>query len=172
MMKKLKGFFLRSIILLSAILILVGCDQTTKKVARAELKNKPGVEVAGVVNFHYVENEDGMLGLGNKLSPQIKVIIFIVIVSVFLILLLLHLLLRRDESFSQRFALLLILCGGIGNLIDRIFNNGSVVDFIRLKPPLLNNAVFNVADFYVTTGFVFLILSAFIRERPETQIKS
>ena len=170
-MKKLKGFFLRFIFILSAILILVGCDQTTKKAATEELKNKSSVEVAGIVNLHYVENEDGMLGLGKELSPEIKVILFIVIVSIFLALLLLHLLLKRDESLLQKFAVLLILCGGIGNLIDRILNDGKVVDFIRLKLPIINNAIFNFADFYVTVGFIFLLLSAFAKKKSLEAIK-
>ena len=34
----------------------------------------------------------------------------------------------------------LIIAGGIGNLIDRVFNNGYVIDYIHVKffPPIFN----------------------------------
>ena len=48
----------------------------------------------------------------------------------------------------------LILAGGIGNLIDRIFN-GYVVDFIDLR--IINFAVFNFADICAVTGTIMLI---------------
>lgn len=170
-MQKIKRFFLKLTLISFAILILVGCDQTTKKVARTELKNKPNVEIAGLVNLHYVENEDGMLGLGKDLSQAFKFVIFIIIVSIFLTLLLIHILIKQDKSLLQRFAFLLILCGGIGNLIDRLFNSGKVVDFIRLKLPIISNAVFNIADFYVTVGFIFLLLSVFAKKKSHLEIK-
>ena len=171
-MKKLKGFFSRFILVFVAILVLVGCDQTTKKAATEELKNKSSIEVAGIVNLHYVENEDGMLSLGKNLSPEIKFVIFIVIVSAFLVLLFVRLLFQQDESLLQKFALLLILCGGIGNLIDRILNDGKVVDFIRLKLPIISNAIFNIADFYVTVGFIFLLLAILFKRKSLVEIKS
>ena len=50
--------------------------------------------------------------------------------------------------------LVLIVSGGIGNLIDRIFR-GIVIDFI--EPVFINFAVFNFADSLVTVGAFILI---------------
>ena len=49
----------------------------------------------------------------------------------------------------------LIIAGGIGNLIDRVFNNGYVIDYIHVKffPP-----IFNFADCCVSIGVVLLFI--------------
>ena len=69
-------------------------------------------------------------------------------------------------------ALIFILSGGLGNLIDRISNNGKVIDFIRLKLPLFEYGVFNIADFYVTIGFVMILLTVFIKPKVLIQEKT
>ena len=53
-------------------------------------------------------------------------------------------------------ALALILAGGIGNLIDRISNNGLVTDFINVGIGPLRTGVFNVADMAVLFGVLAL----------------
>ena len=50
----------------------------------------------------------------------------------------------------------MVIAGGIGNLIDRIFR-GFVVDFIDINQ-LFNFAIFNVADIYVTVAAVFFVI--------------
>lgn len=150
------------------ILFLVGFDQTTKKVAQAELKNNDKTEIAGIINLQYIENDGGMLSLGNKLPQEIKFIVFILLVSVFLIILFFYILRNQREMFLKQSALVLILSGGLGNLIDRVFNNGNVIDFIRIRLPLIESGIFNVADFYVTVGFVMILLSMILK--PKTLI--
>ena len=58
----------------------------------------------------------------------------------------------------MRLSLLLIVSGGIGNLIDRIAN-GYVVDFIYFVP--IDFPKFNVADCYVTVGMAVLCFLCF-----------
>jgi signal peptidase II len=164
-MKLVKKYFLRLFIISTFILLLVGCDQTTKQVAHKELKNRANTEIAGIVKFQYVENEGGMLSLGNDFPQQIKFTIFILIVSVFLLILFLYLIKKNQEAIIKQFALILILCGGLGNLIDRISNSGKVIDFIRLDLPWINNAVFNIADFYVTIGIIFLLIGTITKNK-------
>ncbi len=63
---------------------------------------------------------------------------------------------KLDNLLSNRLlavALPLIAGGGISNIIDRIFHNGSVVDFIDLR----YWPVFNLADSAIVIG-VFLII--------------
>jgi signal peptidase II len=50
----------------------------------------------------------------------------------------------------------LVIAGGIGNLIDRIFNNGLVIDYFDVK--LFNFAIFNFADCCVTIGIALAII--------------
>ncbi|MEF9969528.1 MAG: signal peptidase II, partial [Ruthenibacterium sp.] len=55
----------------------------------------------------------------------------------------------------------LILAGGIGNLIDRVLN-GVVVDFFEVT--FMNFAVFNVADCFVCVGAALLLLFFVLEE--------
>ena len=54
-------------------------------------------------------------------------------------------------------SLLLILSGGIGNLLDRTFR-GYVVDFIHLYYENYSFYVFNFADTYITIGVIIYII--------------
>ena len=55
----------------------------------------------------------------------------------------------------------MIMSGGIGNLIDRI-RQGYVVDYLDVK--LFNFAVFNFADICVVLGAVFALIFVFFVE--------
>ena len=48
----------------------------------------------------------------------------------------------------------LILAGGMGNLIDRVFRDG-VIDFFYFK--LIDFAIFNVADSFVAVSYTHLL---------------
>lgn len=157
-MKLFKKNFLRLVILAASVLLLVGCDQTTKKVAQSVLKDKAKTKIAGIIHLQYIENDGGMLSFGSNLPQEIKFTVFILIVSVFLSLLFIYIIKNKPETTYKLLALVFILSGGIGNLIDRISNNGKVIDFISLKLPLFEYGVFNIADFYVTIGFIFLLI--------------
>jgi signal peptidase II len=52
-------------------------------------------------------------------------------------------------------SLVLILAGGIGNLIDRLFRGGLVVDYLEVK--LFDFAIFNFADCCVVIGMVLFL---------------
>ena len=55
----------------------------------------------------------------------------------------------------------MIMSGGIGNLIDRI-RQGYVVDYLDVK--LFNFAVFNFADICVVLGAMFALIFVFFVE--------
>ena len=56
-------------------------------------------------------------------------------------------------------ALILMLGGGLGNLIDRVLN-GAVVDYLNLL--FMRFAVFNFADICVCVGAGLLVLYIFL----------
>lgn len=67
----------------------------------------------------------------------------------------------RKRSKVLYTSMILIISGGIGNLIDRIFNGGKVIDMFDFQ--LFDFAIFNFADICVTVGAVlFCIYSIFI----------
>jgi signal peptidase II len=56
---------------------------------------------------------------------------------------------------------------GIGNLIDRLFNNGFAIDFMNLGIGSLRTGIFNVADVFVITGAAIFMLSS-LKDQTKT----
>ncbi len=168
-MKLFKKFAIRIISVVTLVFFLVGCDQATKQAAYKQLKDNPKTEIVGIIHLQYIENNGGMLSLGSSLPQELKFVIFILVVSVFLVLLFSYIIKNKQDSLLKHLALIFIFSGGLGNLIDRVFNNGNVIDFIRIRLPLIESGIFNIADFYVTMGFVLLLISMLIKR--ETLIK-
>ena len=69
----------------------------------------------------------------------------------------------ESEGWLFRLALSLQLAGATGNLIDRLFHDGKVTDFISVG----NFPVFNVADSSITVGTAILILGVWLSERKQ-----
>ena len=57
----------------------------------------------------------------------------------------------------QKIGLILVLSGGFGNFIERLFF-GSVTDYLHLRIGTNSLFVFNLADFFITMGAIIIIL--------------
>lgn len=65
----------------------------------------------------------------------------------------------------------MILGGALGNMLDRIFRGGRVVDYLDLQ--LFDFAIFNLADCFVSVGTVLLMVYiAFFMEKEEKRQKN
>ena len=74
---------------------------------------------------------------------------------------------EKNLNSYESLALVLIFCGGAGNLIDRVFL-GYVVDFIHLLYQNYSYYVFNFADSYITIGVtLYLIYIIFIGDNKK-----
>ncbi len=60
----------------------------------------------------------------------------------------------------SRTGFMLVLGGGLGNMVDRLFQ-GSVVDMIRVL--FIDYPIFNVADMAIVVGMILLMLSLLIK---------
>jgi signal peptidase II len=69
----------------------------------------------------------------------------------------------------QVVALSLIIGGGVGNLIDRVFNHGAVIDFLNLGVGSLRTGIFNAADVQILTGIGLLLLQSLQSVKPFTR---
>ena len=143
--------------LLSVLLPCVGCDQATKSVARKLLTSSDTTTLLnGFIRFDYVENPGAFLGLGAQLPGVLRLILFVIFTGTMLVVLLL--VMRKSAgSPRQMVGLALVAGGGIGNLIDRIINEGRVVDFISVGFGPVRTGIFNVADVAVMTGAMLLL---------------
>lgn len=114
-----------------------------------------------VLKFTYVENRGGAYGIGND-----STLMFIIVNAVVITLITKFILSKRNEiSTYVLVSLGLILAGGIGNLVDRIFR-GFVVDYIDFNS-LIKFPVFNIADICVVLGCMLIIINFIINAIKE-----
>lgn len=147
--------------------ILVILDQVIKHLVFVNLRPVDVVEfIPGFMQFRYVENTGAAFGMLNDK------IIFLIAITVVVIGLGFYILLSNKLTDRYQYiGAVLILSGGIGNLIDRIFRK-FVIDFIEFT--FVDFAVFNFADCLITIGAVFLVFSLIkelVRESKSNSIK-
>jgi len=149
--------------LLSWSVIIIIIDQLTKLLTKQFMQEKESISVIGdILRLTYIKNPGMAFGIqiGGKLFYTIFASIACVIILVYFFRL-------RPENFWARFALVSILGGALGNLIDR-FIYSEVVDFIDVR--IIRWPVFNFADIAVSVGMIILIvIVVFERSREESQ---
>lgn len=144
------------ILLIAIILGSIFLDQLTKWLAVVYLQGGPSLPIwKEVLHLTFVKNEGAAFGI---LSGHRWV--FMIFSTVAIIGLLVYLFRFSPKSRWIRIPLAMIIGGGIGNMIDRVLL-GYVIDFIDFT--LIDFAVFNVADSFVTVG-AFLLMGYLIRD--------
>ena len=139
------------------ILISICIDQIVKQVIIKNILNSSIEIINGVLNFTYVENTGGAYGIGSN-----NILMFIIINVIIIGILMKFVISKRDEiNNALLIAISLIIAGGMGNLIDRIFR-GYVIDFIDINP-VLKYPVFNIADIFVVTGCIVIAIELIYR---------
>ena len=134
------------VLIIGGILLLL--DQIIKFIAI----NNNFVVIPGFLSLTYTENTGMAFGLN-----QNNVILVILINIVILGIIIKFLKENIDKIDMVVFiSLILILTGGFGNLIDRIFR-GHVIDFIDVN--LFDFPVFNIADIYIIVGAIILVIA-------------
>jgi len=152
---------LRFTVLLVALILTVGCDQSTKHLARTKLNRFDSVLLlGGLGEFRLAENPGAFLSLGAALPPAVRTTVFTGATGVGMLALLGALLLRAQIRPLVFAGLTLVLAGGVGNLIDRIWRHGLVTDFLTLRCGPLQTGIFNGADVLVMIGLTLLALAA------------
>lgn len=138
------------LISLAVIAVLTVIDRVTKSLIVSTVRvNGPLELIPGFIRFRYVENTGAAFSSfsdNTKLLSIVTVIILLVCTAV--------LLSKKIHSKFVNVCLMLIIAGGLGNVIDRI-SMGYVVDFI--EPLFVDFAVFNFADCCITVGAFLLI---------------
>ncbi|MFA7396477.1 MAG: signal peptidase II [Sphaerochaetaceae bacterium] len=110
----------------------------------------------------HVRNTAIGFSVGEHFSPPLKVALFIVLPSLILITISVALIRFKQVTCYETIIFSLIVGGGFGNLIDRIFRSDGVVDFISVKFYGIFGferwPTFNVADSAVVVGGVLLAI--------------
>lgn len=132
-------------------LLLILADQLSKTWIRANLERGEVLFDAGLFQIIHSQNTGAIFGMFQDHLATIRIVALVAIV----LIVSLYIYFYRRWPFLQgrlvQLALLLMICGTIGNQIDR-FWLGFVTDFIDFKiwP------VFNVADSLTTVGGIIM----------------
>jgi signal peptidase II len=136
----------------------VGCDQSSKHIARKELSRLGAVALpGGFGELWLAENPGVFLSLGVSLPQSLRLAVFTVGVGAGLVVLFAYLVGAATQSWLSFVGFALILAGGVSNLIDRITRQGLVTDFIVIHVGPLHTGIFNLADITIMIGMATLI---------------
>ena len=145
---------------LVCVAVLVGADQLIKLWAVQVLEPVGAMPlIPHVVELRFVLNP----GMAFSLLSG-KQLFLIAATGAALLLVAYWLFFRSRGRKLQQAALILVLGGGIGNLLDRVLN-GEVVDYINLL--FMRFAVFNFADICVCVGVALWVLVILLEETHE-----
>jgi signal peptidase II len=155
----------RSVLVLLLLIFLVGCDQLTKEAAHQLLALQPPHSwFHDTIRLQYAENPGAFLSIGGGFSERLRVLLFQVFPALCLLALTVVLFVQSMPRATV-VAWSLVLSGGLGNLVDRIMNDGRVIDFMNIGIGSLRTGIFNVADVCITVGVVVLVLQALRQPR-------
>ena len=149
---------------LLAIAVLVVSDQIIKYFVDLYLKPVGSVLVIkNFLQFSYYENDGAMMGMmsGKTLTMTILAVICLGVIS--------FVIFSGKIKFGIEYCcIVLMMSGGLGNIIDRIFR-GYVIDYIEVL--FIDFYIFNFADCLVTCAAVVLICNQIYEIAKESKSK-
>jgi signal peptidase II len=152
----------RTLLICSVLFSCIGCDQVTKGIAGQTLPKLETISFANdILRLRYCENPGAFLGFGANAPESFRYWTFTLVVFCFLSGLLAYAIFSKASTANKIVALSLIAGGGFGNLIDRICNNGKVIDFMNVGIGPVRTGIFNVADIAILIGVVWLSVISF-----------
>ena len=132
-------------------LVLLVADQVVKYLVRAQIALGESIPfIPHIMDLTYVKNTGAAFSILRDHTWVLILISAVVVVVVGVLV--------QRGFFRGRLGLtaaMLVMCGGVGNLIDRVAM-GYVTDMFQTT--FMNFAVFNVADCYITVGVVLLFV--------------
>lgn len=152
--------FLSRVVLVILILCsCVGCDQVTKLAAKNYLEPSQSFSYANdIIRLQYAENTGAFLSVGSAFPQTTRFWVLTIPVAIILLVMLVFALTYGKLPPGPVIALTIIIGGGFGNLVDRLFNDGAVVDFMSIGMGNIRTGIFNFADVMILVGIGVLFL--------------
>lgn len=150
---------------LSGVALLVA-DQVTKYLISSSFAMYETHEfINGFIELTYIHNRGGAWGmLYGHTYILVPVTVAVMALCIFFFIK------YGKKSRILLYALTLVISGGLGNMLDRVFNDGNVVDFLHFEffPSF---PVFNVADCAIVAGAGLLILYFILDSLKDMRLK-
>jgi signal peptidase II len=128
--------------------LIVALDQFFKQwiLRTLDIGAEGPIVIPGILRLTRWENDGAMLNILSGQQWLLAAIAFGAAVVLVMILL------RYNEGFWGTLGLAAVLGGTVGNLADRLFNDGKVVDMFETL--FIRFPIFNIADIFITLGFL------------------
>ncbi|MFI5186183.1 MAG: signal peptidase II [Chitinophagales bacterium] len=157
--------FIRTILIVSVIIINIGCDQVSKKIIRHIVYPYETIHLlSDHLTVTRVENSGAFLSTGDSLPQSAKYIFLSLIPLVAVSLGLIYVFTKRGIPNHMLTGLCFVIGGGIGNLFDRI-TYGSVTDFLHIRFGIFQTGIFNFADVSILTGILIILLQFLFKRK-------
>jgi signal peptidase II len=158
-------------LLLAPLIVLL--DQAIKLIVERTMRVGQIIEVWGdVVWLWHVRNKAMAFSVGAELPADLRSVLLGILPVIVLAALTVYYLRTGNLTSFQRWCFAGILGGGAGNLFDRLFRTGGVVDFMSVRfyglLGLERWPTFNVADASVVVAGLAL-LASLIRDQSGRQ---
>lgn len=151
-----------------SIAVLTAADQLIKLAVERYLQPIGTAEfIDGFIGWNYVRNTGAAFGSFSQSTALLSVVTGAVLLAGIILIAT-----RKIKSKFYLTCAVMIISGGLGNLIDRIFR-GYVIDFIDVQ--FTDFAVFNFADILVTVGSIALMIYVIVdifRDRKKSGEKN
>ncbi|MDM5147150.1 signal peptidase II [Candidatus Persebacteraceae bacterium Df01] len=147
------------------VLIIVVADQWTKWLVVHSSLTQQSIELTPFLRLVYAENTGAAFSFLANVGDWGR---WLLLAASFFICVILLVWLQRATRPIEITALILILGGAVGNVIDRV-RQGYVVDFIDIHIGTYHWPAFNIADSAITVGAVVLVLVVFAGEKKDSE---
>lgn len=144
------------------VVIILIIDQLTKLWINSSIDvGASSPLIPGVIQLTNIQNTGAAFGF-LKDARWFFVILTLVVAIAAIVLLAKNII----KGKLGRWMLVLVIAGGLGNCIDRLFN-GYVTDMFQFQ--FVNFAIFNVADIFITIGGIIFCLYLIFHKDPEEE---
>ena len=154
---------------------IVALDQATKALIAARVPENT-IAWRGLGDFLWIvhaRNTGIVFSIGAGLPEAARRVLFMVLPLVLMVGIGLYYLGGGRATRLQRWAIALIIGGGLGNLVDRVFRPAGVVDFVSTKMygflGMERWPTWNVADSCIVVGACLVAISAFFEPAPDAR---
>ena len=134
-------------------LFLVLLDILSKYIVYNYIDLYQFIKITYFFDITHIHNFGVSFGLFAGTIPSLVLILIGLFVTVFIIYLFIN-----SSDTLERWGLFIIICGAIGNILDRSVN-GYVIDFLYLHINQYYWPAFNFADIYISVGIIMIIVN-------------
>lgn len=159
----------KKVVVISIITFVInfGLDRLTKIIAVNYLKGSESIHLLyDSIIITYAENTGAFLSMGSNWPVALKYLLLLVL-PIALCLYGIFYCLVKEKSLSRVVLYMSIISGGLGNLIDRLLNDFTVVDFLNFGIGNLRTGILNVADMSVTFSLIILLFYEFRQNKKK-----